>query len=761
MQNSINSIINAEFLHEDVQCKKLNGYENVNYKLDLQDETYVLKTYQHSEELEALLGAENRLLKHLQEPPSADFPMPITLQRGTYLQKQASEGNHQMYRILSYLQGQFLGDVSHDELLFSSLGHFLAQLDIKLKSFQDSIYEARTFQWDLQHLPLNDPYIEDIDDPHNRNIVRYFFLQYKQHVQPLRYSLRKQIIHNDANEWNVLTQNGKVSGLIDFGDVCYSYLINELAVALIYACYDKEDPLQWSQYIIQGYHEVLPLEEKELEVLYYLMAARLCISVCNSAHAKTLDPNNTYTSVSEKPAWQMLHKWLSISPIKAENAFRKAAGFAEKKAPELLATIDERNKHISRIYSTSYNEPIHMASAAFQYMYDVDGNTFLDAYNNIPHVGHSHPKVVAAGQQQMAILNTNTRYLYTQLAGYVTDLQKTFPPSLTKVFLVNSGSAASDLAMRLAQMHTGRSSVMVMELGYHGNTQIAIDISDYKFDNPKGTGKKNHILKTEVPDLYKGRYGKETPNAGSRYGKDAVALIENSNMPIGAFIAEPILGCAGQVPLPPGYLQEVYPAIRKQGGVCISDEVQTGFGRLGDYFWGFEAQGVVPDIVILGKPIANGHPMGAVVCTDEVADSFEKGVEFFSSFGGNPVSCTIAKTVLDVIKEEHLQTHAKEVGDYYQKRLRELQVRYPCIGDVRGMGLFIGVEIVKDHSKTPDPALARFVKNQLRDQHILISTDGRYDNILKSKPPLCFNKANVETVVTAIDKLLHTHYMKE
>ncbi|MEP2236991.1 MAG: aminotransferase class III-fold pyridoxal phosphate-dependent enzyme, partial [Maribacter sp.] len=288
--------------------------------------------------------------------------------------------------------------------------------------------------------------------------------------------------------------------------------------------------------------------------------------------------------------------------------------------------------------------------------------------------------------------------------------------------------------------------------------QIAIDISDYKFNNAKGQGQKNHIIKAILPDTYRGKYSANNPNAGTLYGKDAVAQIKQSKQPISAFISEPILGCAGQVPLADGYLKEVYPAIRAQGGLCISDEVQTGFGRLGDHFWGYEAHDVIPDMVILGKPIANGHPMGAVVCTQEIAESFEKGVEFFSSFGGNPVSCSIASTVIDVIEEENLQENAKIVGNHYMALLKDLMQSYSCIGDVRGSGLFIGFDIVKENTKTPNIALASHIKNELRNRHILVSTDGPFDNVIKTKPPLCFNKENAEKVVLTVSGILEEYY---
>jgi len=401
-----------------------------------------------------------------------------------------------------------------------------------------------------------------------------------------------------------------------------------------------------------------------------------------------------------------------------------------------------------------------MVRSAFQYMYDAYGNTFLDAYNNIPHVGHSHPKVVAAGQRQMAKLNTNTRYIYDELAEYAEKLASKFPASLNNVYFVNSGSAASDLAIRMAKIYTGYEKFMVMEHGYHGHTQTATDISDYKFSSRKGQGQKDYILKTQIPDTYRGKFTINDGNAGKMYAIKAIEQIAHSDLPIAAFISEPIVGCAGQVPLADGYLKEIYPAIRKQGGVCISDEVQTGFGRLGDVFWGFEAHKVVPDMVIVGKPMANGHPMGAVICTSEIAESFSKGVEFFSSFGGNPVSCAIATSVLEVIEEENLQENAKNVGDYYKSLFLELQQKHNCIGDVRGSGLFLGIEIVKENSKKQNPELAYYIKNELRNKNILLSTDGPFDSVIKTKPALIFTKENANEVVENIDEVLKMYYNK-
>ncbi|MEO0902937.1 MAG: aminotransferase class III-fold pyridoxal phosphate-dependent enzyme, partial [Bacteroidota bacterium] len=334
------------------------------------------------------------------------------------------------------------------------------------------------------------------------------------------------------------------------------------------------------------------------------------------------------------------------------------------------------------------------------------------------------------------------------------NLDKSISASLNKVFFVNSGSAASDLAIRLAKAHSKHQHLLVMEHGYHGNTQIGIDISDYKFNNPRGQGQASHIYKTKIPDTYRGQHTQNDGTAGIAYAQETVRHIRNLSQPLAAFITEPIVGCGGQVPLAKGYLQPIYETIRQQGGVCISDEVQTGFGRLGDVFWGFEQQHVVPDIVVLGKPMGNGHPIGAVVTTDAITTSFEKGVEFFSSFGGNPVSCAIGMAVLEVLEEEGLKHNAHNVGLYYQKCLRQIQLQYPSIGDMRGSGLFLGIDMVKPGTTEPDMELAQYLKNTLREHHILVSTDGPFNNVIKSKPPLCFTKSNVDEVVGRIAEIL-------
>ncbi len=731
------------------KTKKLEGYDSLNFHIRSDAYNAVLKIHDNDGQTQALLDAEHKLLQRLSAIEGQEFPKVFKTKTGESMVSN-EEGT---FRILSFVEGEFLAEVSHTPSLFRSFGNFIGKMNKELLGAFDPVIAAKVTRWDLQHCLVNREYLSCIADPMDRTLVDYFFLQFEEHVLPRQYELRKGIIHNDANDWNVLTKGGKVSGIIDFGDMCYAPVINDLAIALTYAMFDKEDPLQWAIPIVEGFHEAFPLKESELDVLYYLIAGRLCTSVCNSAYTKQQKPDSEYITVSEKSAWKLLHQWIAINPLKAQDTFRKACRYPSSVEKDTSKLANKRNQHLSAALSTSYERPIPMMRSALQYMYDAEGNTFLDAYNNIMQVGHCHPSVVRAGQKAMATLNTNTRYLYDSLTSYAEKLLDKFPPSLNKVFFVNSGSAASDLAIRLAKTHTNLQKVMVIEHGYHGNTQMGISISHYKYNHKGGSGRQSNTLQTPLPDTYNGPYRTDDGTAGKQYAKKAIVQIDEHKDQIAAFIAEPIVGCGGQVPLAKDYLKEIYPVIRAQGGLCISDEVQVGFGRLGDHFWGFEMHEVVPDIVVLGKPMGNGHPIGAVVTTEAVAKSFENGMEFFSSFGGNPVSCAVGEAVLDVIETEGLQQVAKEVGNYFMEKLRLLQKQYPVIGDVRGSGMFIGIEMV-DEAQTPNTALAFLLKNELRNRHILVSTDGPHDNVIKIKGPLYFNKKNVDHVIDQMNDIL-------
>ncbi|MBV6522585.1 MAG: Acetylornithine/succinyldiaminopimelate aminotransferase [Gemmatimonadaceae bacterium] len=449
--------------------------------------------------------------------------------------------------------------------------------------------------------------------------------------------------------------------------------------------------------------------------------------------------------------------WLSASPDPSLILPLPAGARAARSEP-VERLLERRRAHVGRALSVAYRRPLHIVRGTGQFLIDAGGRRYLDAVNNVAHVGHSHPRVVRAGQRQMQVLNTNTRYLHDDLLSYADELTSTFPDPLRIVYFVCSGSEANELAIRLARAHTGERDMVVIDAGYHGNTSTLIDVSSYKFDGPGGRGAPEWVRKVPMPDDYRGPFKRDDPEAGWKYAqavREAVASIRREGRRPAAFLAESVLSCGGQIVLPPGYLAEAYRHVRDAGGVCIADEVQVGFGRVGSHFWAFETQGVVPDIVTMGKPIGNGHPLAAVVTTPEIANSFANGMEFFSTFGGNPVSCAIGRAVLAVIREEELQHNADAVGQHLTQRLLDVKSRHSLVGDVRGPGLFVGVEFVDDRtSLAPATRQASYVANRMKEMGILMSTDGPFNNVLKIKPPLCFTSDDADCLVDAMDRAL-------
>jgi 4-aminobutyrate aminotransferase-like enzyme/Ser/Thr protein kinase RdoA (MazF antagonist) len=426
--------------------------------------------------------------------------------------------------------------------------------------------------------------------------------------------------------------------------------------------------------------------------------------------------------------------------------------------PVRSATLAKRRALLGKNLSIAYREPLKIVRGWMQYLYDDTGRAYLDVYNNVPLVGHSHPRVVEAAQAQLALLNTNTRYLHDSANDYAERLTQSLPEPLRVCYFLNSGSEANELALRMARTHTRREDVIVLQHAYHGNTTALIDLSPYKFDGPGGSGRKPWVHVAPIADDYRGIYRRGETQLGEKYASHVAEIVERvqaDGRGVAAFLAETLPSVAGQIVFPDEYLAAVYQHVRAGGGVCIADEVQVGFGRLGAHFWGFESQAVVPDIVVLGKPIGNGFPLAAVVTTPQIAESFDNGMEFFSTFGGNPVACAAGLAVLDVLQEENLQANAVRVGDYFAAKLRALQSRHVLIGDVRGSGLFLGIDLVRDR-ETREAATEEtsYVVNRLRECGILAGSDGPYHNVLKLRPPLMFSESDADLFVSTLDQIV-------
>ena len=424
--------------------------------------------------------------------------------------------------------------------------------------------------------------------------------------------------------------------------------------------------------------------------------------------------------------------------------------------PTKQQTLAARNDSIGRNLSIAYRDPVKIVRGWMQYLYDDEGRRYVDAYNNVPHVGHCHPRVVEAAAAQMRVLNTNTRYLNDLLERYAERLLSTLPPELDVCYFVNSASEANELALRLARAYTGARDMIVLDAAYHGNTTSLIDISPYKHAGPGGAGAPDWVHVAPLPDVYRGAFRGDTagPDYAAKVG-EIVDQLRAAGRGVAAFIAETCPSVGGQLVFPNGYLASVYPHVRDAGGLCIADEVQTGLGRMGTSFWAFEDQRVAPDIVVMGKPLGNGHPIGAVATTRAIADAFDTGMEFFSTFGGNTVSCAVGLAVLDVVRDEGLQRRALDTGAYLLSKLRPLADRYSIIGDVRGSGLFLGVELVRDRDTLePAGAEAGFVANRMRERGVLLGTDGPYYNVVKIRPPMPFDTTDADLLVEAFELAL-------
>lgn len=491
-------------------------------------------------------------------------------------------------------------------------------------------------------------------------------------------------------------------------------------------------------------------------------AETLTISGLVAAATSTVIPERTRLSVRRTAPGLPLPP-LRVSPLLAP-AWRQIAGDpgAAIGTPAAPVVDDDslarRHQVLAEVQEHYYSLPPRIERGWREFLIDVDGRVYLDMVNNVASVGHAHPHVVAAGSRQMHLLNTNSRFHYRAIADYADRIVETVPEGLDTVFFVNSGSEATDLAIRLAMAATGRPDIVAMRESYHGWTYASDAVSTSIADNPNALATRPAWVHTvDAANSYRGLHrGADA----AKYAPEAVAVINElaaSGHPAAGMITETYFGNAGGVALPDGYLREVYAAIRRHGGLAIADEVQVGFGRLGEWFWGFQQQDVEPDIVAVAKSIGGGQPLGAVITRREIADRYRTGGYFFSSTGGSPVSAVIGTAVLDVIQQEGLQENARVVGSHLKHRLEELSRSHDIVGAIHGSGLYLGMEFVRDR-ETLEPATVETaaICDRLLELGVVMQPTGDYQNVLKIKPPLVITRASVDTFVDALDRVLTT-----
>lgn len=980
------------------QLHALPGEHDFNVKLTSEGATYLVKVAPIADEVEHI-ALQVDVLAHLAKTaPSLSVARVVetTTKESTSTLK-AAQGDHAVW-VTTWVDGELLAKITVvDEALCHELGRELGTLDQALQSFTDP-RAKRDLKWDLRQSNWIEAHLDAIADQDLQTITAEVHSQFLR-IAPALGRVRQGVIHNDPNDYNVLVQtNGsaRTIGLIDFGDLCLTAVVGDVAIAATYAAMHLGDPLVAIDEVVRGFHASMPLTEDDIALILPLIETRLAVSITNAAVQQKTRPDDPYITISQsgatrllrflhgrdfetaaarlrhacgmpdKPGFARVAKFLrnrgapdgqvlntearldtaivlDLSfgsttggddpmqfdadlaaerirrEMRAANTELAIGRYAEPRAmyvgdafgdalpngnrrtvhlgidvfapagtevlsplpgvvhdtevceghldyggmvvlrhqladgtvfgtlyghldpdsiaelcpgqhveagqpfaqlgtkavnggwpphlhlqvlaadprdlPEvprgvadpddlaahlqvypdpsaLLGLTDSRaiyhneqsslqarrKESFSSNLKTSYEQPVALVRGIRHFVFDHDGRKFLDAYNNVPHVGHCHPRVTRAIHDQTALLATNTRYLHAGMQRYADRLREMLPAELSVFFFTPSGSEANELALRLVRKHTGALDLCVMDHGYYGHTTGAMAMSPYKFRQAGAPPKADWVHVTVQPDVYRGAH--RGPDAGSRYATEVaatIAALQQDGRKLAGYLCECLPSVGGQLELPKGFLTGVYDAVREAGGLCIADDVQTGLWRTGTHAFGFEKQQVVPDLLVLGKPLGNGFPLGCVVTTKEVAASFANGPEFFSTFGGSTVAMAAGLAVLDVLRDERLMDNARTIGGHLLAGLRELQQHHEIIGDVRGTGFFLGVELVTDRA-TLEPATqaASHIKNFLRRRRILIGTDGPHDNVLKIRPPMTFDTAAADCLLKALNQALTT-----
>ncbi len=748
----------------------LTSERDQNFRLQCDaGDTYVLKIA-NSAESSSVLEFQAMALQHIaRQDPVLPVPRMRLSLDGEPVCTIEHEGRKHHVRMLTFLDGRPLNNLASNIGLRKNMGALLAQLGIALRGFFHPA-AGHELMWDLKQASRLRELTKYISDSVNRGLASRHLDEFQEKILPALNRLRAQVIHNDLNPDNILVDTNdetQIAGIIDFGDMVHSALINDIAVAAAYQLAVENAPFDSVCELVSAYHAVSPLFEEELVLLPKLIRTRALMTVTISAWRSRNHPDNQdYITAHDAFAWKNLH-WFAQQNINqlsdrllrvcgVGKIFKFSQSVAEQKTVAKTELINKRKRFLGASLSLTYDDPIHLVRGDGVWMYDAQGNVFLDAYNNVPHVGHCHPHVTKAIAEQSALLNTNTRYLHTTIVELAQRLSETLPGKLSVCMFVCTGSEANDMALRIARAVTGRRGAIVTEFSYHGNTIATRQLST---EDVPPAELEDWVATVPTPDTYAGQYRDDLKNTGQLYAahvSTAIQTLNDNGQSPAACMFDSIHSSDGIFLGPNDYLPLVYKCVREQGALCIADEVQAGFGRVGSHMWGFERRGVVPDIVTLGKPMGNGHPIGAVITTPDIAAAFSRKQSYFNTYGGNPVACGAALAVLDVIESEQLQNNALQVGDYLKQRLLVLKDRYSFVGDIRGSGLFFGVEIVDDPDKrTPNALLATTIHNALRQQKILVGLTGYKQNVLKIRPPMVFSETNADTFVDTLESVLN------
>lgn len=665
--------------------------------------------------------------------------------------------NRHIIHVLSWLEGNVVGDRKLDSQRLFELGAKVARLGVSLRGFFHPAAGTRELLWDNAASPQLLEYIHHLKEPAHRALAQSAIEQFRDQTLPNLRKLRAQVIHGDIHPFNVLVnEDCSISGLIDFGDMVHGALIQDLSNVIADFLIDGGDNESIISSLISGYGSVTPLEEQELAVLQSLIEVRLLQTpIINAVRMAKGHVPEDYLMTFGTRCFPMIEELRNMARPGRNSRFPGADLPVAAKAQPVTEMLARRRRVMGNRLYMFYDPPMHLVRGEGVWLFDVLGRRFLDCYNNVPHVGHAHPRVADAISKQVRVLNTNTRYVTDQAIDYAERLTATLHPSLSSVVYVNSGSEANDIAWRMSKAWTKHTGGLCMDFAYHGITD-AVDA--FSPSNEPDAPIQKHIRTLPPPDDYRGPYRRGMPDISSQYvalGAKAIRELAASEYGVATCMIDSAFMTNGMLEAPEGYVDGICKEVRAAGGLFIADEVQSGFGRMGTNMWGHAHHGVVPDFVTIGKPAGNGQPIGVIVTRPEILDHFTRTAPFFSTFGGNNVSCAAGIAVLDVIRDEGLVANALSTGAYLKQGLKKLMDRHEIIGDVRGTGLALGVELVRDR-KTREPATkeTKQVVSLIRDQGMLIGSEGLLSNILKIRPPIVFTPQHADIAIAAIDHAL-------
>jgi 4-aminobutyrate aminotransferase-like enzyme/Ser/Thr protein kinase RdoA (MazF antagonist) len=639
----------------------------------------------------------------------------------------------------------FRGTMLDDDAIIA-WGSMAARVGRALRGFWHPL-AGRVMLWDAQHALRLRPLADSIRDSEVRGLVGRALDRYEQVVTPVWPTLRAQVIHTDMCASNVLVDSdGRITGIIDFGDASWSALVVDLAAALESITEGREsDPDEFfraARIFIDGYEKVTPLEPAERAIVGELIAARMCAaSVVPAWRASLYDDPDALMSDLRGQAASVLTMFETLG---WEEVRRRLGGREPGERSEVRALVERRKAVLGPAMTPlSYREPLHFVRGDGTWLIDADGRRYLDAYNNVPVVGHEHPRVVEAIVRQARRLNTNMRYAHETALEVADRLIASTGGAFDTVIFANSGSEANDIAWRVARAATGGSGGITTRHAYHGITEA---ISALTPEDWMAGGEPEHVRTWRPPDMLRG-FGDSPADFGR-----AIDEVRAAGYAPAAAILDSVLTSDGIIDISPSLAADLVRRTHDVGALWIADEVQSGYGRTGAAMWGYQRLGIAPDIVTLGKPMGNGHPVAAVLTSHELAERFAPAGEFFSTFGGNPVAMAAALAVLEVMDDEQVVERSAAVGEFVAGRLRALES--PAIGEVRAIGMAIGVEIVTPGTPDPDATTAKEIVEQMRQRGALIGTTGRNGNTLKIRPPLAFRGEHADQLVETLEAVL-------